>query len=446
MKKHSPSLSVFVCAGTAALLLGSGCNLPIWEPLPVPQISAGATHSCSVEELSGVFCWGDNSNGQLDVPAMSNPVMVAAGDQFSCALANSTVYCWGENAAKVNDAPVGPLANASEIVAGDNHACVLYSGGVLCWGDDSYGQISNQPALSNPIHIAAGANHSCAQDGNAVICWGDDSHGQVSNAPVSVSFNARNLTAGGDTSCIITGVSGGSVLCWGDGSAPANVNPDFVAAGAGGVCVVEDQAVSCSGDVAQVRELTRADRISVGGNHACAHHLQGVACWGDDGNGQVSYPGTPYYSIFHSESDIDAPPAFVWSILEDFSSYPAWNPFTISINNSALEIGQAVLMQVRMALLPNAPVQTQIEYIRVVEPGKKMCWGINTATPKVNSGERCQWIEALDGGTRTRYITEDLVAGEINPGVNATFGPSVQYGFDGVAAELKIRAEALYTP
>jgi hypothetical protein len=71
-----------------------------------------------------------------------------------------------------------------------------------------------------------------------------------------------------------------------------------------------------------------------------------------------------------------------------------------------------------------------------------VCWGIETTTPELNSGERCQWLEALPGGG-TRYVTEDLIEGSLNPVVQALFDGDLKVGFDGVARGLKSRVETL---
>ncbi len=58
-----------------------------------------------------------------------------------------------------------------------------------------------------------------------------------------------------------------------------------------------------------------------------------------------------------------------------------------------------------------------------------------------NCGHRYQVSD-----TRTRYVTEDLIEGTLNPIVNALFDSDVQNGFDNVASSLKTRAEELYEP
>ena len=79
-------------------------------------MTAGQKHTCAVKSAGGVFCWGDNSKGQLgdntvtDRPApvqvlgvgavgtLDGVARVAAGLQHSCAaLTAGTAFCWGLN-------------------------------------------------------------------------------------------------------------------------------------------------------------------------------------------------------------------------------------------------------------------------------------------------------------------------------------------------------------
>jgi len=128
-------------------------------------------------------------------------------------------------------------------------------------------------------------------------------------------------------------------------------------------------------------------------------------------------------------------------VLLDLESYPLWNPYTVAME-STLRIGDPMVMTVKMNELLTIE---QIEHIRVLEAGHKVCWGIETTTPELNSGERCQWLEALPGGG-TRYVTEDLIEGILNPVVLGLFDSDLQRGFDGVARGLKARAEQLDAP
>ena len=123
----------------------------------------------------------------------------------------------------------------------------------------------------------------------------------------------------------------------------------------------------------------------------------------------------------------------------DLKNYGLWNPYTIAMKSS-LKVGDPMVMTVKMN---NLVTLEQTEYIRVLD-GRKACWGINTDTPEANSGERCQWLEPLPNGG-TRYISEGLIEGTLNPLVLALFGEDTRDGFNGVARGLKARVEALQT-
>ena len=126
----------------------------------VTSIAGGDSHVCVATDWDGVQCWGDNTNGQLgnnsttqsglpvDVSdttgtdTLSDVYDVAAGQQFSCALDNSgNVYCWGNNTSgQLGDTtttnrliPVevtgvggtGVLSDIDSFVAGGTHACAV---------------------------------------------------------------------------------------------------------------------------------------------------------------------------------------------------------------------------------------------------------------------------------------------------------------------------------
>ena len=133
------------------------------------SVATGLEYSCAVLTDDTVSCWGRNHLAQLGrgsvTPAstaaaaavsVGAPVSkVAAGKAFACALTTAgAVWCWGENTAgQVGDATAGSprLAPAQvsnlggtavDVVAGGAHACaVLSSGAVRCWGDNSAGQL-----------------------------------------------------------------------------------------------------------------------------------------------------------------------------------------------------------------------------------------------------------------------------------------------------------------
>jgi alpha-tubulin suppressor-like RCC1 family protein len=78
----------------------------------VTSVSAGSDHSCAIVSGGSIWCWGNNSNGQLGdatTTARAFPVKVldltgvaatevVVGADFSCALKiDGTLSCWGNN-------------------------------------------------------------------------------------------------------------------------------------------------------------------------------------------------------------------------------------------------------------------------------------------------------------------------------------------------------------
>ncbi|MET0342941.1 MAG: SRPBCC family protein [Polyangiales bacterium] len=440
---------LFACDGTD-LTSSAVASAPeaAQQAQPAPrnrQIALGRAHGCSLDaEISGVVCWGDNGRGQARVPPLTRPRFVAAGGDTSCAVAARGVTCWGDDAKGQRKVPAG-LGTPTQLTVGEGHVCALREDGtVTCWGDDGAGQL-RVPALRGVRRIVAGARHTCALSASGVVCWGDAALGQVA-VPALVSPTL--LAAGGAQTCAVDAAEGAAprVVCWGGEPAvardvPTLTAPSALAVGGAHACVVDGERVRCWGaadaPVLAPRELTRPTQVALGGTgFGCARHLQGVACWGEDTLGQARYVGGPLHLMYRAEAEIRAPADKVWAILMDLPNYGKWNPYTTAMQ-STLQIGAPMVMTVKMNALTTL---TQTEYIRVLEPGHKACWGIDTTTPEANSGERCQWLEPLpDGGTR--YVTEDLIEGSLNGLVSGLFDADLKRGFDGVARGLKAHAE-----
>lgn len=159
---------------------------------------------CGVTKTNNVYCWGNNSWGNLGDPeiypgyAEGNPVKdgVAVKGNFSAKPVAVKI--------KQGDSYV-PLSGVKSVALGNVHACaVTYVGEVYCWGGNYHGQLGNVPNeqemtedkvksyhavkvlrgqqegsseyLSNIDYLQLGQNHSCAlsNDGE-VYCWGDNS-------------------------------------------------------------------------------------------------------------------------------------------------------------------------------------------------------------------------------------------------------------------------------
>lgn len=211
---------------------------PISGVVPLPELaiglSAGVDHACALLASGEVWCWGDNTLGQLGrgvgsgvLPASATPapvdiggpaVAVLAAVRSSCALRqDGAVVCWGastfgklgngQTAAVGNvgndetPASVGPVqlgGRAVQIALGFDHACALLEdGAVRCWGHNDFGQLGyghtenigdDEPVVAagtvdlpgRALQVTAGNSHSCALlEGGSVRCWGDNSLGQL---------------------------------------------------------------------------------------------------------------------------------------------------------------------------------------------------------------------------------------------------------------------------
>jgi hypothetical protein len=224
---------------------------------------------CALTSEGGVYCWGNNSGGQLGVGHTnsaqnylpypvegfsSGAVDLGVGNQHSCLLpAIGGAKCFGNNnygQLGSTSTPLGftpdpfdvvvpelPVANASvkQISGGAVFTCALLSadGSVRCWGDNSYNQQGNSfgaagnavIGLSGVQAIATGSSHACAITATSgLVCWGSNSYGEQGNgtlgtiAPgptpvVGLTYPIGTVSAGSGFGCATD--SQGTVWCWG---------------------------------------------------------------------------------------------------------------------------------------------------------------------------------------------------------------------------------------
>jgi alpha-tubulin suppressor-like RCC1 family protein len=299
-------------------------------------MAAAEEHTCAITGAGGVLCWGLNSFGQLGngaaidsntpVPVVAMPsgvVSIAAGAEFTCALTNAgAVWCWGNNSSgqlgngtftpssipvRVSD-PAGdaPLSGVVAIAAGQYHSCaVTDAGAALCWGDNSKGELGNgTDAGSNlPIQvsglssgvatISAGSYFTCAVTStSAALCWGAGDSGQLGNGnssgsttPVAVIDTKGDavlngvvaIASGFENNCALT--NGGTLLCWG-----ANNQGQLGAGIADAQSNIPVEVMDSTGQSA----LNGVVAISGGMDDFCALSTTGtVACWGQNEYGQL---------------------------------------------------------------------------------------------------------------------------------------------------------------
>lgn len=203
------------------------------------SIALGSYFSCGINLSNQVYCWGNNSQGQLGNNSLINssvPIAVntsgvlngktikavAAGWYHACVIASDDkAYCWGDNSVgqlgnnSLVDSLVPVAVEASgllnnkvieSIAAGGNtqtgfqsHTCVITSEHkAYCWGSGGSGQLgtTNYSNSSVPVavstggvltgltilSISTGLNHTCViASNNKPYCWGTDLGGQLGN-------------------------------------------------------------------------------------------------------------------------------------------------------------------------------------------------------------------------------------------------------------------------
>ncbi len=145
------------------------------------QISIGLTFSAARRSDGAIIAWGDNSYGQLNVPALPAGIPcvgVSAGYRHALGLlGDGTIIAWGHNFhGEINVPQLPSGVTWTQAVAGISFSAGLRSDGIVqAWGDNYYGQtnVPTLPAGLFVVEIATGGSNVVARlsDGS-VILWG----------------------------------------------------------------------------------------------------------------------------------------------------------------------------------------------------------------------------------------------------------------------------------
>ncbi|MBU1218324.1 hypothetical protein KKF34_15865 [Myxococcota bacterium] len=211
------------------------------------SIAGGYNHTCVLNSIGEVYCWGDNYWGQLgdggDVASSLTPVLaltsapatkVVSGILSTCAmLTNNTVECWGYEFTPTPTLTSATI-NVSDLCMGDSHQCFTDNYGVgWCRGSNYDGQLGNgtiggtetSPVqvswLSDISTITCGESHTCAIANGYLYCWGNGAYGRLGTGssddepyPNYIMGSVVDVSAGANHTCAIQ--SGGDLYCWGD--------------------------------------------------------------------------------------------------------------------------------------------------------------------------------------------------------------------------------------
>ncbi len=358
MKRHTSTHRVILAAMALAASVLVGMAAPAFSASGWTSVSSGESHTCGIRG-GRVYCWGNDTLGQLGdgtaggvratpAPIKSNAsdwTSVSAGVFHTCAVRAGRVACWGDDGAgQLGDGTAGGVraspamikSNATDwtsVSAGSDFTCAVRSGRVACWGKDNLGQLGDGSAGATPDptpgliqsgatdwkSVSAGSNHACAVRSGRIACWGYDDNGQLGDGtpgampdptPGLIQSGAtdwRSVSAGGNHTCA---VRSGRIACWGyDGNGQL---------GDGSATNAPDPTPGLIKSNATDWKSVSADRY-----HTCATRAGRVACWGDDGNGQLG-DGTA----------LDAPdptPGFIQSSVTDWTSVSAGGTHTCAL-------------------------------------------------------------------------------------------------------------------
>jgi alpha-tubulin suppressor-like RCC1 family protein len=203
----------------------------------VLALSVGGGHSCIRKANNAIWCWGNNTSGQLGDGSLMdrpNPVMIGTGTSFgtgprtSCIVhLDGTTWCSGEawhnrigNGVSTYDAPApstypmptevlvapggAPFTGVSSVALGGVSCALKQDKTLACWGDDPYGETGTGAGTSVPAPVltldqqpltdvdwaVAKFAHVCAHrtDGE-LLCWGRNLEGALGDG----SFANRGL-------------------------------------------------------------------------------------------------------------------------------------------------------------------------------------------------------------------------------------------------------------
>ena len=198
--------------------LGVGDAMSREEPTLVDGswlgVTAGAHHTCALDDLGRVACWGANERGQLgtnDRDARSVPALVSLPQRatfvtsdfsHTCALlSDATLHCWGKNdegelgqgdafpGNQSTDAdalsPVVVPGTFRSVDAGQGHTCgIRLDGALFCWGRNSEHELGESDTIQvrSPLQVGtdddwlgveAGQSHTCGWRQDLFgYCWG----------------------------------------------------------------------------------------------------------------------------------------------------------------------------------------------------------------------------------------------------------------------------------
>jgi alpha-tubulin suppressor-like RCC1 family protein len=150
---------------------------------PVAALTTLRSTTCAITRAQEVYCWGDNTRGQL---GYSNAIDRDAG-RVSTEMSDNNE----ERLYSATPSHVPGVDGAEQVTCGEWFCCARVAGNVKCWGtngewelardiDNDYVEhpspanvvLGNGQPLTGVVDVAAGQYHACALTSDKVYCWG----------------------------------------------------------------------------------------------------------------------------------------------------------------------------------------------------------------------------------------------------------------------------------
>jgi alpha-tubulin suppressor-like RCC1 family protein len=244
------------------------------------SVVVGNNHTCGLKTNGDLYCWGDNTDGQLGVASVDT--VCGQSKPFSpCSL---------------HPVLVDSTLHFVSISAGANHTCgVTADRRAFCWGANTKGQVSayspggailtEVPATFGWTQISAGFTHTCAvRTDGALFCWGGNAQGELGNGAIANSLGMLRVPMPAPVASVSTGQErtcartvAGAVYCW------------------GALWVDRENGLEMSRQQLVPQSVPGAppmSSLSVGSSTTCGAGLTGVGyCWEANARGQMGVGG-----------------------------------------------------------------------------------------------------------------------------------------------------------
>jgi hypothetical protein len=212
-------------SATATITTPTPINIANATPLTnAKQLVGSVDRFCAITTSNLLYCWGNNSYGQLGV-SLVTMTDTTANYPNQVAISSNTI---------------------DDVFLGDSHTCATAHAagntpGLWCWGKNDYRQTypnSSTTSVTTPTNVIASNSNvskaslddynTCAIVGTGVSCWGQNNNGRNANSTTTVgstqnsvfsitslaSFSPVDLVSG-SFAYAISGAASANMKAWG---------------------------------------------------------------------------------------------------------------------------------------------------------------------------------------------------------------------------------------